>query len=194
MFYIVPLGNIGLHYEKTRHNIAWLVMDECVRAWGLPKLIEKSSYSGRFTDGRVLGSDVLVLYPSTYMNHSGKSVRRTVSISQLTHLIVVYDDVDLPFGSIKVSQSKGSGGHNGVTSVITEMGSKDFLRIRIGIAPVHNETGESVRPTGDRLANYVLGTLSPRELEQLPDIAARVRQIIELIMSYGGGVAMNKFN
>jgi PTH1 family peptidyl-tRNA hydrolase len=194
MFYIVPLGNPGSMYEYTRHNIGWLVLDQCLAAWGLPLAIKQTASLARITSGRVGGNEVTVVYPETYMNHSGRAVKKIITSGELPRLIVVYDDVDLPFGTIKVATGRGSGGHNGVASVITEMGSKDFLRIRVGIAPIHDETGAAVRPHADRLANYVLGKFTADEQAQLPELASRVQKSLELVMSDGTAAAMNRYN
>ncbi len=194
MFYIVPLGNPGDSYAHTRHNVAWQILDRCIAQWGLSQPVAKSAYAGRYTSGRVDGSEVFVLYPDTYMNHSGVAVRKTVPSKDIQNTIVVYDDVDMPLGAIKLSVGRGSGGHNGVTSIITELGTKDFLRVRVGIAPTNAETGEPVRPSGDRLASFVLGKFSTREEEEVAACAVRVQAMLELIMSGGPTVAMNKFN
>lgn len=118
MFYIVALGNPGEKYKNTRHNVGWQATDFCLEAWGLPGLIESGAASGSLSGGLVSGNEVSVLYPSTFMNNSGSAVAKLVPKGETQKLIVVHDDIDLPFGEIKIGQGRGAGGNNGVASII----------------------------------------------------------------------------
>ena len=135
MFYLVALGNPGDEYANTRHNIGWLVGDFVLAQAGLPALITDKSVSGQVTEGMVGGTAVKILYPDTYMNNSGAAVAKFVPRSEVGNLIVIHDDIDLPFGEIKLGKGRGDGGNNGVKSIIEKLGTKDFIRIRVGIAP-----------------------------------------------------------
>lgn len=194
MFYIVGLGNPGAQYAKTRHNIGWLVLDAARSVWGVsePKLVKK--YQSNIAEGDAAGTAVTFVYPQTFMNSSGVAVRKLVPKDHLDHLILIYDDVDLPVGQVKISFGNGAGGHNGVTSVIAELGTKDFVRVRIGVAAVGSETGTVIRQTGEELANYVLGKLSPEDTAVYKKLLPEVVAMLEVIMKEGKERAMNKFN
>jgi PTH1 family peptidyl-tRNA hydrolase len=193
MFYIVGLGNPGAKYEKTRHNAGWWVLDACVAAWELPEAILRKRVEGRVTDGLVLKEEVTLLYPETFMNSSGSAVAKLVPKDALSSLILIYDDVDVPVGKIKISFGNGAGGHNGVASVIERLGTKDFVRVRIGVSP-QNEVGTVVRPGGEDLAAYVLAKVPAAEMKQYTEVLSLAIEAIEMIMAEGKERAMNKYN
>jgi PTH1 family peptidyl-tRNA hydrolase len=193
MFYIVGLGNPGAKYEKTRHNAGWWVLDACVAAWELPEPVLRKRIDGRVSDGLVLGEEVTVLYPETFMNNSGAAVAKIVPKDAVSQLILVYDDVDMPVGSLKISFGNGAGGHNGVASVIERLGTKDFVRVRIGVSPT-SEAGATLRPQGEDLAAYVLAKVPAAEMKQYKETVVRALEAIEMIMTEGKERAMNKFN
>jgi PTH1 family peptidyl-tRNA hydrolase len=193
MFYIVPLGNPGEKYSDTRHNVGWLALDYCRQSWRLPELVESRSLSGHLTDGIVNGTEVKILYPDTFMNNSGAAVKKLVSTSDISQLIVVHDDIDLPFGQIKLAKGKGGGGNNGVSSIIQKIGSKDFIRIRIGIAPKSFWTGKTKRPQGGGpLERFVLKSFGKAEQKELDFVYEKVKEAIELVVTDGLEIAMNK--
>jgi len=194
MHYIVGLGNLGDKYQGTRHNIGWTVLDYFIEREELPKLIESAQFSGSLSQGMVLTEEVKILFPNTYMNNSGSAVSKFVSKKEIGKLLVVHDDVDLPVGEVKVSWGRGAGGHNGVASIIDSLGSKDFGRVRVGIAPVSFWTGKARRPQAAALSRHVLGKFSKREEVKLEEIKETVRQVIKTILTEGVEVAMNKFN
>jgi PTH1 family peptidyl-tRNA hydrolase len=193
MYYLVPLGNPGEKYETTRHNVGWLALDYCMQAWRLPALIESRTDSGRVTDGVVSATEVKVLYPDTYMNNSGSAVVKFVPASAINQLIVIHDDIDLPFGEIKLGQGRGGGGNNGVSSIIQKLGSKDFIRVRIGIAPKSFWTGKTKRPAGGGpLERFVLKSFGKAESKELDFVYEKVKTAIEIIMSDGLEAAKNR--
>ncbi|MBP9836704.1 MAG: aminoacyl-tRNA hydrolase [Candidatus Pacebacteria bacterium] len=194
MQYIVALGNPGKEYENTRHNVGFLMLDYLVREFGWSAPETKMPYEGLYTKGKIGEMEVIGLFPSTFMNNSGLAIKKLVPKTELENLVVIYDDVDLPLGKIKVSKDRGDGGHNGIKSIIQHLETKDFVRVRVGIAPVHAETGLPVRPEGERLGSYVLNKFSKRELEELEIVKARVKELLEMIMKDGVAKAMNKFN
>lgn len=195
MKYIVPLGNPGEKYESTRHNVGWLALDHVIATRNWPSLIEAKSMSGRVTDGRLGDHAVSVLYPDTYMNNSGAAVAKFVQSDHISDLIVLHDDIDLPFGTIKISHGRGGGGNNGVTSIIGKLGSKDFARIRIGIAPTSFWTGKIKRPSGGGpLERFVLKPFTPSERKQLPELFDRVDAALQALIEKGIETAMNQYN
>ncbi len=194
MYYIVALGNPGEEYENTRHNVGFLMLNYLVGEfdWSSPRV--RMPYEGLYTEGKIDGVEVVGLLPSTFMNNSGLAVKKLVPPKDIENLVVIYDDVDLPLGKIKISKDRGDGGHNGIKSIIQHLETKDFVRVRIGIAPIHAETGLPVRPEGERLGNYVLNKFSKRELEELELVKTKVKELMEMIVKEGVVKAMNKFN
>jgi len=195
MFYIVGLGNPGEQYAETRHNIGWHIMDTCVSAWGLATPVDSAAVAGRITTGVVAGEEVQVLYPGTYMNNSGSAVKKLVPSEQTRQLLVIHDDIDLPWGEIKLVQGRGAGGNNGVQSIIDKLGSKEFARLRVGIAPKSFWTGKIKRPAGGGpLERFVLKKFSTTEKKQLPEVATSAQLVIEAVLEHGVAQAMNTYN
>ncbi|MCC6178055.1 MAG: aminoacyl-tRNA hydrolase [Chloroflexi bacterium] len=182
---IVGLGNPGLEYSATRHNMGFLCLE---------RLAEKHRL--RFTGkrgqsvvarGSLNGVDVALAKPQTYMNLSGKAVRQLMQGWQVPSraLLVVYDDVDLPAGTIRLRERGGPGTHNGMRSIVDEIDTTDFPRLRIGVGQPTN---------GQDLADYVLGLPSPEERALLDDALGRAVEAIEAIVRRGLPAAMNAFN
>ena len=170
-YILVPLGNPGKQYEKTRHNAGRIVC---------------ASIANNFA--------CEVLIPETFMNESGIAVRDYLKYHDNTEVIVMYDDKDLPFGKFRISHDRGDGGHNGLKSVIQELGKKDFVRIRIGIA--HPETdGQEIKPlSGDAVQKYVMANCTEEEINILKEIALKVRDAVKVIIEEGYQKAMERYN
>jgi peptidyl-tRNA hydrolase, PTH1 family len=166
---IVGLGNPGSEYAATRHNIGFRIAEVLAKRWGLPK--PKSKYRGLITEGRagVGGPRVAMLLPQTYMNEAGDSVSpaRGAYKLPLDRVLVLHDEIDLPFGEIRVRTGGGLAGHNGLKSLKQGLGSADFMRVRIGV-------GRPPTTDPDRVAAYVLGRFREpgEQVEQLIDRAA----------------------
>lgn len=194
MFYLVGLGNPGDQYQNTRHNVGWQFVESLIEQAGLPGLVNSSKYAGRVSEGVLAGEEVTCLLPDTYMNKSGSAVAKLVPKDKIANLVVVYDDVALPVGEVKISAGKGSGGHNGVQSIIDVMGSKDFVRVRVGIAGTSFWTGKTVRPSGPKMSRHVLGRFTRREQEAVAKSLEKSAEIMKTIVTEGEAVAMNRFN
>ena len=160
MYILVGLGNPGLEYRDTRHNIGFMTIDMLGDKFGM--LLSRRAHRALIGETRVKGERVVLAKPQTYMNLSGESVRDIMNWYKADHdsLVVIYDDIDLPLGSIRIRERGSSGTHNGMKSIIYQLGYDDFPRIRVGI-------GASA---GRQLASYVLGV--PDESEREPLIAA----------------------
>lgn len=193
MFYIVGLGNPGEQYATTRHNVGFMVLDALTKSASLPTAVFSQKYAGCISEGVLGGTEVALLYPETFMNNSGSAVRKLVPAGEYENLIVVYDDVDLPVGTIKVSYGKGAGGHNGVQSIITTLHTKEFIRVRVGVAG-KSLFGHIKRPVGGKLAKHVLGEFKTREQEPLADAVATAATAVATIVTEGVTAAMNRFN
>ncbi len=190
---IVALGNPGKEYENTRHNVAWIVMNAIIKGACLPLPHTSSTFSGYVSVGNLHGKEVRILFPTTFMNNSGSAVKKAIDCEPTAKLIVIQDEVDLPFGTIRIAEGRGAGGHNGVKSIIDSIGTQDFIRIRIGVAQ-RNLFGIVRRPTGDKLSKFVLGAFTKKEQEALPEIEKKVVRAIELIFTRDVKVAMNEVN
>jgi len=195
MYYIVGLGNHGEKYQNTRHNVGWIVCDYIREKAGFSSLAPDNAMSGRVTEGRIGDTAVRMLYPDTFMNHSGAAVAKFVPRSDIENLIVIHDDVDLPLGEIKLGKGRGDGGNNGVKSIIEKLATKEFIRIRIGIAPRSFWTGEVKRPKGGGpLEKFVLKPFTHGEAEKLKDVKERAYLALAEIIQSDLTTAMNKFN
>jgi PTH1 family peptidyl-tRNA hydrolase len=168
---IVGLGNPGAEYDGTRHNIGFEVADELAQRWALPKA--KPKYRGLLTEGRTGpgGPRVAILKPQTYMNDAGESVSpaRGAFKVPLDRVLVVHDEIDLPFGEIRTRTGGGLAGHNGLKSLKARLGSPDFARVRIGV-------GRPPTTDPDRVAAYVLG----RFREPKADVEALIQDAADL--------------
>lgn len=180
-YLIVGLGNPGTEYEKTRHNAGWVVIDYAYPAlqWG------GDSYANA---GVATENNLTFVKPATFMNLSGETVQYFVDKKGYApeNIVVVYDDIDLPLGKIKISFDRGSGGHNGIKSIETCLGSREFIRIRIGISKTL-EDGTLVKPN-------VLGKFEPSELEMLGEVSKKVKLAIDTILKEGKEKAMTTYN
>ena len=190
MFLIAGLGNPGEKYERTRHNIGFLILDEMLgdTPWNKDKYAEAEYWSGDFS-----GHTALFVKPHTFMNLSGKAVREMMDRDDIdmSRVVIIYDDIDIPVGQFKISYDRGAGGHNGLKSVISELDDKAFLRVRIGIAPV-DEEGRAIRPADT--ASFVLKEFSKDSLDRSLALAPKIKEAIKTFMEFGREVTMNKFN
>ena len=183
---LVGLGNPGDRYHDTRHNIGFMAVDYFVSKADLLFSHSDEFYGdvARLQKGE---HDFWLLKPLTYMNMSGKSVLAAVEMLRCPPpcLVVVHDDLDLEFGRIKIAVNRGAGGHNGLRSIIEELQSKDFVRVRCGIG----------RPCdGDSVVDYVLAPFTEKEREQLPAVLEKIYAATKLIIEKGVVHAMNSVN
>jgi PTH1 family peptidyl-tRNA hydrolase len=181
---VAGLGNPGPKYLWTRHNAGFIVLDELARRSGIP--VSRKTFSGLFGEGTWHDNRLYLLKPQTFMNLSGRSVNPALNFNQLTlkDLIVIHDDLDIPFGRVKVKVGGGHAGHNGLRSLMQEMGSGDFTRIRIGIG----------RPVRGDAADYVLSPFSKDEQTRLPQLLDGIIELLELLLAEGTLKAMALFN
>jgi PTH1 family peptidyl-tRNA hydrolase len=185
MWLIVGLGNPGYEYAWTPHNLGFLVLDLLAgRARIRIERPEAKSYVGR---GRIGEHDVALAKPQTFMNLSGLAVRELAERYEAPpeQIVIVVDDVALPWGSLRIRERGSAGGHNGLKSVIGALGSDEFVRVRMGIQPDH--------PVGD-LAAYVLHRMRKAEMEAAAELVERAVHAVECAVTEGVRRAMNRFN
>jgi PTH1 family peptidyl-tRNA hydrolase len=188
---IIGLGNPGRGYADNRHNIGFMCLNHF--AWTQGIGFDKKQGHARIGSGEVAGSQVVLAKPQTYMNLSGQSVSRLVKRFNinLSDLLVIHDDLDLPLGKIRIRQGGSSGGHKGIGSIITELGSQDFLRLRVGIG--RPEISSAEISEADIIA-YVLSDLTTEEKQVITQVVPRVSAAILCLLTEGLTAAMNKYN
>lgn len=195
MHYIVGLGNPGDDYTLTRHNTGRVVTGAFLKAMKFPPLSFQKKYKALVSQGELGGEKVLVAFPETFMNKSGLSVKEFVSGIKKAHsLVVIYDDLDLPLGSIKISFNRGSGGHRGIESVIRSIKTKEFVRIRVGVSPV-TPSGKIKKPKGEKeVSNFIISPFKPKERDIIDKVSKEVSRALKSIIDDGYECAMNEFN
>ena len=183
-YLVVGLGNIGAEYANTRHNMGFMVLDAWAQASNI--LFESGRYGSTATIS-FKGRKFTLLKPSTYMNLSGKAVRYWMNELKipLENLLVLSDDLNIPFGTLRLRKNGSAGGHNGLTNINELIGTQEYARIRLGIG---NEFGRGQQ------VGYVLGELNKEEQEQMPDICKRTIEGIKAWATIGPDRAMNIVN
>jgi peptidyl-tRNA hydrolase, PTH1 family len=182
----VGLGNPGSQYTQTRHNAGFLAVDLLAKHWGL-SWSEKKRLSGFCAEGSTATGRAVLLKPTTFMNNSGQSVRAAMDLYKLeaSQILVLYDDIALPMGTIRLRPDGSAGGHNGIKSLIAHLGTQSFPRLRIGI---------DAKPKEMELQNYVLGKFSPEQSAALPEVLDDCLKAITLARKEGLEKAMSVFN
>ena len=185
MFLIVGLGNPEEDYSKTRHNMGFNVINKIAEEYKIE--VNKKKFDGLYGDGIIESKKVILLKPQTYMNLSGKSIIQVVNFYKipLENIIVIYDDIDINPGLIRVRKQGSSGSHNGMKSVVEELNSEEFTRVRVGIG----------KPQYDNdMINYVLGAIPEEENESLKKGIEKAKNAVIEIIKNGVDKAMNQFN
>ncbi|WP_319419091.1 aminoacyl-tRNA hydrolase [Pleurocapsa sp. FMAR1] len=184
---IIGLGNPEPKYDRTRHNIGFAAVDELAKTWQMP-LQENKRFQGLFAEGVTPGgAKIRLLKPLTYMNRSGQSVRAVTDWYkiQAQSVLVIYDDLDLPVGRLRIRLSGSAGGHNGMKSIIAHLGVKDFPRLRIGIG----------KSDGKKTTiNHVLGKFAPQEIPAIEEVLYAGIKAIELSLKEGVEKSMSRYN
>lgn len=186
MYLIVGLGNPEKKYDKTKHNVGFDAIDEMIDEYDIPS--SGISMKGMYGKGFIGSEKVMVMKPLTYMNLSGHAVRAFVdyyNIDVQSELIVIYDDVDMAAGQLRIRKKGSAGSHNGMKSIIQMLGSTDFTRIRVGIGP---------KPVKWDLADYVLAPFSKDERVKVDGVIEDIPDIIKTIVEDGVDIAMTRYN
>jgi PTH1 family peptidyl-tRNA hydrolase len=182
---IVGLGNPDLEYQWTPHNLGFMAVDELADRSGIR--VERPEGKALVGKGKIAGEDVLLAKPQTYMNLSGISVRELLEKYELgpAELLVMWDEVQLPFGTIRIDRKGSGGSHNGANSVISAVGTQEFARIRLGCGPDH--------PLSSR-KEFVLRPMKKAEREEAAEMIGKAGDTVEMILAKGIEPAMNIFN
>ncbi len=182
---VAGLGNPGREYVRTRHNIGFLVIEFLASQADLG--LKNARFDAQWVKGTLGHQQILLVQPQSYMNRSGFPIQQLSSYFkiQLSDIIIVHDDLDLPFGRIRVAHNRGHGGHNGIRSIIDALGEKAFYRVRVGVGRPRSSSGA---------VGHVLGKFSPEETAELDQVVANAADACVAIMEKGGAAAMNLFN
>ena len=196
---IVGLGNPGEEYKTTRHNVGRIMVEKFRKKYDFPEWVEEKKQGKKveflISKGKIGKHSVTLILPELFMNKSGASVKSLItSKKKAEQLIVVYDDVDLGFSDYKISFGRGSGGHRGIESIIKSVKTKDFVRVRVGIAPT-TPSGKIRKPKGEKkVLDFLMGDFGKKETQTIPKIARTVNEILETIIEKGRDSAMNVYN
>jgi len=185
MYLIVGLGNPEQEYSNTRHNMGFDTVNKLAKQYEIE--INKIKFKGVYGTGNIEGEKVIILKPQTYMNLSGESIKEAIDFYKIEgkNIIIIYDDIDIKPGIIKVRKTGGPGTHNGMKSVIQNIQMKEFPRVRVGIGmPEHKND----------LINYVIGKIPKEEIEILDKSTTKAKEAVIEIIKNGINRAMNKFN
>jgi len=190
---IVGLGNPGKTYAHNRHNIGFRCINHLARIHSIQ--VKKHQCQSQTGDGKIAGVEVLLAKPKTFVNLSGEAVGPLMRRYKIkaNDLIVICDDLDLPLGKLRLRPGGSAGGHKGIKSIISTLGSKDFCRIKVGIDRPTRKDGTAITDE-DSIVNYVLSDFTPKEDDIIKSAIATVAEAVQCILTDGITAAMNKFN
>ncbi len=185
---VIGLGNPGSQYERTRHNVGWLVLDRLAERAGLAGR-HKAKDAAVTVRGRHRGIDLVLVKPTTYMNLSGVAVRKVLARERvpLSDMLIVVDDFDLPFGRLRMRAEGSAGTHNGLRSIVAEMGTQKWARLRVGI-------GVGTEGHGGSAKEHVLTTFTTEEMRALPEVLDAAADAVEVWATDGPARAADRFN
>jgi len=188
---IVGLGNPGPKYDRTRHNIGFEIVDALAKSFPGISLTENKRFQGEVGEFRSGGDRTVLIKPTTFMNNSGQAVRAVLDWYKLDagSVLVVYDDMDLPTGKLRMRLSGGAGGHNGMKSIISHLGTKEFPRLRVGIGST--EKGEA---RDSAVVSHVLGRFAPEDRKIVDAVIPMAVDAIDLSLRKGVERSMNLYN
>lgn len=181
---IVGLGNPGTRYAHNRHNVGFMMVEQFARAHALD--FSRKKFSAQIAEGAIAGERVFLAKPQTYMNLSGEAVSKLYKFYKVAphDLLVIYDDLDLPLGKIRLRAEGSAGGHHGIESIIARIGTSDFPRLRVGIG----------RPNPDADVDHVLGNFDASERVVMDETIVRAVEAIDVWLKEGVVIAMNRYN
>jgi PTH1 family peptidyl-tRNA hydrolase len=188
---IVGLGNPGIEYQQTPHNAGFMAIDRMAEGCG----VQVANRRGRAltVKARLAGQDVLLAKPETFMNLSGLSVAALVRELEIgvAEVIVLYDELAIPLGQLRIRERGSAGGHNGVKSISGTLGTEEWTRIRIGVGKAPTETGREIKAGG---VDYLLSPMRRMQLQELDLVLDQAVRAVEMVLTQGVGKAMNEFN
>ncbi|PIP86808.1 aminoacyl-tRNA hydrolase [Candidatus Campbellbacteria bacterium CG11_big_fil_rev_8_21_14_0_20_44_21] len=195
MFLIAGLGNPGEKYEKSRHNVGWIVLDRFAKDFSFGAYVKSAKNMGELSESRIGKEKVVILRPHTMMNNSGKAVSTLIKSKKAAqNLVVIHDDLDMPLGKFKIVYNRGSGGHKGVRSVKKALGTNEFLRIKVGISP-STLSGKVKKPKGEKaVLNFIIGEFKEAERKKIKKVAKDISEALRSIILDGRELAQTDWN
>ena len=192
---IVGLGNPGEEYKNTRHNVGRIMVEKFRKKYDFPEWTEDKKKGFLISKGEIGEHKVTLILPELFMNKSGNSIKSLItSKKKAEQLIVVHDDVDLGFPVHRISFGRGSGGHRGIESIIKHIKTKEFVRVRIGIAPT-TPSGKIKKPKGEqKVLDFLMKDLGKKEVATITKISKTINEVLETIIKKGRVPAMNTYN
>jgi len=186
MILLAGLGNPGKKYKNTRHNIGFRVADKFMEINNFPEFRLSKKFNSLISEGIYNKKKIIIAKPQTFMNKSGKAVKALTNFYKIKDLFVVHDDIDLPLGKIKIVKGRGSAGHKGIESIIKEVGTKDFIRFRVGVQPTKAKPKNAER--------FVLQKFKEEEEKIIKEVIKKTSEAIETTIDEGLEKAMNEYN
>jgi len=191
MILIIGLGNPGKKYEKTRHNVGFLILNKFAEKNNFSEFKISKKNLAEIAEGFLNEKKIILVKPQTYMNNSGNAIKKITSNikHEMLNIWVVQDDIDLPLGKIKIVKNRGSAGHKGIESIIKELKTKDFIRFRVGIKQTNNE-----QQIKNNIEKFVLQKFNKEEESIIKKIIKKTIKAIETAIDQGTEKTMNEFN
>lgn len=188
---IIGLGNPGKEYEKNRHNVGFMAIEKICKTYGFDSFKEEKKFEAEIAKGKIKNKTVILAKPLTFMNKSGTAVRKIKDYFKIKNedVIVIFDDVDLPIGTIRIREKGGAGTHNGMKSIVQEINTENFPRIRIG-----TESRGELAPKKQEISSFVLSDFSKKEISIIDKSIDKISEITEVILEDSIDTAMTKFN
>ena len=185
MYVIAGLGNPGREYEGTRHNVGFMTLDALADKYNID--VREKAFKGLIGKGMIEGNKVILVKPQTYMNLSGECIRQVMDYYKVdpSEFIVIYDDISLVPGGIRIRKKGSAGGHNGIKNIIAHLGTQEFPRIKVGVGD---------KPPRMDLADYVLSCFSKEDREKMEQAFKDAADAVEVMITEGADAAMNRFN
>ncbi len=194
-YIIVGLGNPGADYEGTRHNIGRMILEKLGQGLGVRDWVLDKKLNALIAKEKINQTVVELILPEGFMNNSGKSLKPLItSVKKAESLIVVHDDLDLPLGRLKITFNRGPGGHRGVESIIKNLKTEQFTRVKIGICPT-TPSGKLKKPTGEKaVVDFILGKFKETEQKEIKKIIKKSAEALEVLVTEGREIAMGQYN
>ena len=192
---IVGLGNPGEEYQGTRHNTGRMALEFFAKQMQFGDWKEDKKSKAHIVSGMIGKTAVVLVAPDTFMNKSGAAVIKYVKSQKAAeHMVIIYDDLDLPLGGLKLSFNRGSGGHRGVESIMKAVKTKKFTRVRVGVSPA-TSGGKLKKPQGEKeVVAFILSKFKPPETDEMKKVFKKVAGALEAVVAEGPQIAMNRFN
>ncbi|MCB0334342.1 MAG: aminoacyl-tRNA hydrolase [Bdellovibrionales bacterium] len=194
--FFVGLGNPGSEYEHTRHNIGFLLVDRIANAHSVGGGAWKEKFSASFMDVSIEGERVTLVKPQSYMNRSGEPLQQLMEFFKIPsdEIVIIHDEVDLPFGTVRLKLGGGEGGHNGLKSISSRLGTKQYLRLRLGVGrpPVHQDESSGREFTEQELSGWVLGRFGNEEARHIETFLDNGIDALRSYLKYGLKRAQNE--